>query len=51
MPSRSSILHGEGLVDRPPAETLEQWIERKRVEAEQRNKTKRSLTLVPSTDE
>lgn len=42
-PQRHLHLH-EGMIDRPPNETLDQWIERKRIEAD--NRTTKRLKVV-----
>lgn len=47
-PAQHLHLH-EGMIDRPPSETLEQWIDRKRQEADARA-TKR-LKVVGSDDQ
>src|SRR5262249_10164318 len=51
-PSQHVHLHGDAsLVDRPPPETMQEWIERKNRELSERSAKARSLKLVPSTDD
>jgi hypothetical protein len=47
-PSQHLHLHGKSLVDRPPEESMQQWLERKRLEAEQR--TNKRLGVVDNDD-